>query len=78
MKYKYILTQVQIDWSYNRFEYKGGWGEYKTRKGWIGLWDRNDYKFKWFKIVKKCLDKYAYIVERNTPIRGYWRNLIKY
>ena len=75
---KYLISQADIDWSYDRFKNKGGWGEYKTRKGYIGLWDRNVYKFIWFKIVKRCMDKYAYICERRGNfLSPYWTGSIK-
>lgn len=72
---KYIIGQADIDWSDDRWENKGGYGSSpKRRKGYIGLWDRNMVKFIWFKIVKKCVDKYAYVVERKGWISAYWKN----
>jgi hypothetical protein len=75
---RYIIGQCDIYWSDDRWLYKGGWGNApKRRKGWIGLWDRNIYRFRWFKIIGKCLNKYAYICERNKPITGYWKNILE-
>lgn len=73
---KYIIGKIDIDWSDNRYENKGGRGlEPKKKKGWIGLFDRNIKKFIWFKIIKKCMDKYAYICERKSKVIGYWSDL---
>ena len=78
---KYIIAQADIDWSNNRWEYKG-YGFLgrppKRKSGFIGLYDRNKNKFQWFKIIGKCVDKFAYIVERKIPIKGYWGNLTKF
>lgn len=77
---RYVIGQVDIDWSDSRWEHKGGWGTSpKRRDGYIGLWDRNICRFKWFKIVRKFVSIYAYLVERNTPIKPnqYWYNTLE-
>lgn len=81
----YIISQRDIDWSKNRWYEKGhGWlapffpgCEYPERKGYIPLYDRNMNKFIWFKIIEKCKDKFAYIVERKGWISTYWKSSIK-
>ena len=80
---KYIIGQNDINWSRNRWVQKG-YGflegimpncEYPQKKGYIGLYDRNTRRFIWFKIIKKCIDKFAYICSRRSKIKGYWHDL---
>ena len=74
---RYIIGAVDIGWSNNRFNQCHAFSEPKTRKGYIGLYDRNKNNFLWFRIERKFQSHYAYLTERNTPITGYWKNLKK-
>ena len=79
MAKEYFLSQMDIEWSYNRWLYKGGTGEYPKmpRNNKIGLWDRNMGKFIWFEIIKKCDEKYGYIVRRKGNVSLYWKKTFK-
>lgn len=80
---EYIISQRDIDWSKDRWFNKGPaslpfytmYHKYPERKGYIPLWDRNAQKFAWFKIVRQCTDKMAYVVERGK-CPTYWKKTL--
>ena len=75
---KYFIAQQDVDWSDDRWKYKGGTGlSPKKRIGFIGLFDRNIGRFIWFKIIEKSETKFGWIVDRKAKLPPYWQGSLQ-
>lgn len=70
---RYKVFKADVEWSDNRWKYKGGRGMApKRRNGYVGLFDRNTTRFVWFKIIEKLETDWGWLCERFEPVPTYW------
>lgn len=71
---KYLISQDVIDNS--DFVARNSFLSKPKRKGYIRLYQDNGWITSYFKIVERCQNSRAWIVERKTPFDKYWRKVL--